>query len=62
MTMQELTVQAAAKGIQITRKGYKMYGTYHRIADWPALLREIAHHDPVQSQVAGWLRDAARRA
>ena len=62
MTIAELRDIAACKGIQITPKGYKMYGTYHRIENWQATLAMIEHHNPIQSQVAGWLLDAARRA
>jgi hypothetical protein len=62
MTLHELRALAATKGITITPKGYLMHGTYHRIESWPAMLSMIEHHDPVQSQVAGWLREAARIA
>jgi hypothetical protein len=54
--MQELKDAASSVGIRITPKGYFEYDAYHRISDWPAFLRLAEHHDPIGSQLAGWLR------
>ena len=58
MTLDELRDLAAQRGVQITAKGYKMDGIYYRIESWPEMLAMLSHHDPVGSQLAGWLRAA----
>lgn len=58
MTLDELKVLAADKGIKITPKGYKTDGIFYRIESWPEMIAMLSHHDPVGSQLAGWLKAA----
>ena len=58
MTLDELKDLAAPRGVRITSKGYMMDGLFYRIESWPEMLAMVSHHDPVGSQLAGWLRAA----
>ena len=58
MTMDELKALAKTVGVRITSNGYKLDGLSYRIESWPEVLAMLSHHDPVGSQIAGWLKSA----
>jgi hypothetical protein len=61
MTKNELKILAAQQNVQITAKGYKLYGKFYPIENFDALCALVERHCPLEQQIIGWLYEAVGR-